>query len=119
MRTIVKAIADGNTQAQLAYDIYLHRLKKAIASLVASLNGLDALVFTAGVGENQSMLREKTCAGLSYFGLQLDSAKNENDPVDENIATGSSVPILIIHTQEDWAIAKATKNAILKDIEVS
>lgn len=112
VRRIAKAIADGNTQAQLAYDIYLYRLKKAIASLVASLNGLDALVFTAGVGENQSMLREKTCAGLSYFGLQLDSAKNENDPVDENVATGSSVPILVIHTQEDWAIAKATKRAI-------
>ena len=112
VRTLAKAIADGNERAQLAYDIYLHRLKKAIASLIASLNGLDALVFTAGVGENQTMLREKTCADLSYFGLQLDSTKNENDPVDENIATGSSVPILVIHTQEDWAIAKATKNAI-------
>ena len=55
--------------------------------MVASLNGLDVLVFTAGVGENSSIVREKTCEGLAYLGLQLDLAKNEASPVDENIAT--------------------------------
>ena len=107
VREIVKAIDEGNTQAQLAYDIYLHRLKKAIGAMVASLNGLDVLVFTAGVGENSSMVREKTCAGLSYLGIKLDTTKNNAKPKDVNVATkNSQVQILVIHTQEDWAIAK-------------
>ena len=113
LRNVIKAIDEGNTQAQLAYDIYLHRLIKAIATMVASLNGLDVLVFTAGVGENQNMLREKTCSSLSYLGLKIDSAKNDAEPVDENIATSDSqVQILVIHTQEDWAIAKAAFKTI-------
>ncbi len=113
VRSIVKAMDDGNTQAQLAYDIYLYRLKKAIAAMVASLGGLDVLVFTAGVGENLNMLREKTCKSLAYLGLQLDTAKNDADPVDKNIATEESqVQILVIHTQEDWAIAIAAKKVM-------
>ena len=115
VRSIAKAMDDGNEKASLAYDIYLHRLKKAIASMVASLDGLDVLVFTAGAGENQSMLREKTCESLSYLGLQLDTEKNNSDPVDTNIATKDSpVQILVIHTQEDWAIAIAAKKVISK-----
>ena len=113
LRNVVKAIADGNKQASLAYDIYLHRLKKAIAAMVASLNGLDVLVFTAGAGENSSTLREQTCRELSYLGLQLDKAKNEAKPADTNIASDNSqVQILVIHTQEDWAIAIATYEII-------
>ena len=113
VRSVVKAMDDGNPRALLAYNIYLHRLKKAIASMTASLDGIDVLVFTAGAGENQSMLREKTCAGLSYLGLQLDTGKNNSDPVDTNIATqDSSVQILVIHTQEDWAIATSAKKVM-------
>ena len=111
LRNVVKAIADGNKQASLAYDIYLHRLKKAIAAMVASLNGWDVLVFTAGVGENSSTLRETICKELSYLGLQLDRVKNEAEPVDMDIASDcSQVKILVIHTQEDWAIAIAAYN---------
>ena len=113
LRAIVAAIADGNTQAQLAFDIYIHRLKSEIGAMVASLNGLDVLVFTAGVGENSGIVREKTCAGLTYLGLQLDSAQNNANPVDENIATDtSSVPVLVIHTQEDWAIALTARSLV-------
>ena len=116
LRAIAKAMSNGNTQAQLAYDIYLHRLKKAIGAMVASLNGLDALVFTAGAGENNSMLREQTCESLSYLGLQLDLAKNDADPVDTNIATkNSQAQILVIHTQEDWAIASAAKKVMSEE----
>ena len=112
LRTIKQAIADGNKRAALAFEIYLHRLTKEISTMVASLNGLDVLVFTAGVGENQQDIRQKTCDSLSYLGLDLDSAKN-NEPVDENIATDNSkVQILVIHTQEDWAIAKAARSCI-------
>lgn len=111
MRGILKAIADGNQQAQLAFDIYIHRLKTAIGAMVASLNGLDVLVFTAGVGENSSIVREKTCVGLTYLGLQLDLAKNNGSPGNENIATDNSqVQVLVIPTQEDWAISLKAMN---------
>ena len=90
-------------------------VKKAIAAMVVSLNGLDVLVFTAGAGENQNMLRENICESLSYLGLQLDLAKNNADPVDLNIASDNSqVEILVIHTQEDWAIAIAASQVISK-----
>ena len=113
MRAINKAIADDNTQAELAVDIYIHRLKTAIGAMVASLNGLDVLVFTAGVGENSSMIREKACAGLAYLGWQLNLAKNNASPVDANIATeDSQVKVLVIHTQEDWAIAQKAQGLI-------
>ncbi len=106
LRTILEAITEGNKQAKLAFDIYIQRLKTAIGAMVASLNGLDVLVFTAGVGENSSVVRETTCNGLTYLDLQLDSAKNNAHPLDKNIATeDSQVQVLVIHTQEDWAIA--------------
>lgn len=107
LRTISQAIDDGDAQAQLAFDIYIYRLKKAIGSMVASLNGIDVLVFTAGVGENSAMVREKTCLGLDYLGLKLNLAANSNQPQDLNIAAADSqVQVLVINTQEDWAIAQ-------------
>ena len=113
VRAIVKAMQEGHSRASLAFDIYLDRLKKAIAAMVASLNGLDVLVFTAGAGENQNMLREKTCKSLAYLGLQLDVDKNNSDPVDTNVATSDSqVQILVVHTQEDWAIATAALKVV-------
>lgn len=112
MREINQAIAAGNQRASLALDIYLHRLKSSIGAMVASLNGLDVLVFTGGVGENNAIVREQTCEGLTYLGLQLDVAKNYH-PVDQNIATdNSSRAILVIHTQEDWAIAIAAASTV-------
>ncbi|MEN9519574.1 MAG: hypothetical protein RLZZ381_2162 [Cyanobacteriota bacterium] len=108
MREINQAIASGNQRASLALEIYIHRLKSSIGAMVASLNGLDVLVFTGGVGENAAIVRERTCEGLTYLGLQLDLAKNQHQPVDQNIATNnSSKAIFVIHTQEDWAIAMA------------
>jgi acetate kinase len=109
LRKILAAIDEGNKQAKLAFEIYIHRLKTAIGAMVASLNGIDAFVFTAGVGENSAIAREKTCVGLSYLGLELDIAKNNTSPVDENIATEiSQTQVLVIHTQEDWEIAQQT-----------
>ena len=114
LRTITEAIAENNDRARLALDIYVHRLKKAIGAMIASLDGLDVLVFTAGVGENSTIIREKTCAGLSYLGLQLDNEKNKSHPQDTNIATqDSAVKVLVIQTQEDWAIALKARSALL------
>jgi acetate kinase len=110
MRQIMAAIGQGNPRAKLALDIYIHRLRACIGSMLASLGGLDALVFTAGVGENSPVVRSGACEAFKFLGLQLDPALNESHPVDRDIATpDSAVRILVIHTQEDWAIAQATQ----------
>jgi acetate kinase len=107
LRAIQEAIAQGNDRAQLAFDIYIHRLRSAIGAMLASLGGLDVLVFTAGVGENSAIVREKACEAFEFLGLKLDKTKNTSHPVDCNIAMpDSSVKILVIHTEEDWAIAQ-------------
>ncbi|MBD2678271.1 MULTISPECIES: acetate kinase [Nostoc] len=107
MREVTKAIAQGNTRAKLAWDIYVHRLCSNIGAMLASLGGLDALVFTAGVGENSPEIRQAACEAFGFLRLKVDLKKNQQQPVDEDIATpDSEVRILVIHTQEDWAIAQ-------------
>lgn len=107
LRLVMQAIEAGNARAQLAFDMYIHRLQELIGSMVASLQGLDALVFTAGVGENAPLVRAKACEAFAYMGIKLDLDKNASSPRDQIIsAPDSTVPVLIIHTQEDWAIAR-------------
>jgi acetate kinase len=107
MREVMAAIASGNAAAQLALDIYVHRLRSGIGSMLASLDGLDALIFTAGVGENSAPVRALTCEAFEWLGVKIDVVKNESHAVDENIAADdSTVKVLVIHTQEDWAIAQ-------------
>ncbi len=107
MRVIQKAIEKGNERAQLAFDIYIHRLKAGIASMLASLGGLDVMVFSAGIGENTPAVREKICQAFNFLGLKIDSKKNSSSPMNEDIATpDSQVRVLVLHTEEDWAIAQ-------------
>jgi acetate kinase len=87
--------------------MYVHRLQLAIGAMAAALNGIDALVFTAGVGENSPEVRAAACAKLGFLGVQLDEECNRQSPVDAEISAGSSrVRVLSIRAQEDWAIAK-------------
>ena len=107
LRPILQAIAEDNQQAQLAFDVYVHSLRSHIGSILASLGGLDALIFTAGVGENASAVRAAACAGFEFLGLKLDLAKNNQRLMDVDIAASDSlVRVLVIHTQEDWEIAR-------------
>jgi acetate kinase len=107
MRAITTAMDEGNERAKLAFEMYIHRLKSLIGSMIASLEGLDVLVFTAGIGENSALVREKACQGWNFLGLELDLAKNEARPRDEDIAAETSrVRIMVIATAEDWAIAR-------------
>lgn len=111
MREIIEAIAQGNERAELALDIYLHRLKAGIGAMIASLEGLDILVFTAGVGENSALIREVTCQAFTFLGLSIDSEKNKRSPVDQDISNPESkVRVLVVHTQEDWEIASECWN---------
>ncbi|GAB4460277.1 MAG: acetate kinase [Elainellaceae cyanobacterium] len=107
MRLILEAIAQGNERAKLAIDVYVHRLRSFMGSMLASLGGLDAIVFTAGVGENAPDIWQAACEPFQFLGLRLDPAKLSRNPDDQDIAAAdSTVRVLIIHTQEDWAIAQ-------------
>ena len=106
MREILAAMESGNDRAKLAFDVYAHRLVREIGAMLASLGGVDALVFTAGIGENCAPLREMVCRQFQFLGLRLDSEKNARSPVDEDIAAAdSAVRALVVHTDEDREIA--------------
>lgn len=106
MRHIQTAIAQGNSRAQLAFNVYIHSLCSNIGAMLASLGRLDALVFTGGVGENQPQVRALACEAFEFLGVKLDLDKNTQSPTDTDIATpDSNVRVLIIQAQEDWAIA--------------
>ncbi|MDJ0899031.1 MAG: acetate kinase [Xenococcus sp. MO_188.B8] len=104
MRAILAA--QDNPQAKLAFEMYIYKLRSLMGSMLASLGGLDVLVFTAGVGENAVLVREQACQGWEFLGLHLDLEKNQSSPKELDIATAdSAVRILVIQAQEDWAIA--------------
>jgi acetate kinase len=106
MRSVREAISQGNSRAQLAIDMFIHRLRAGIGSMLASLGGLDALVFTGGIGENAPDIRAAASEAFAFLGLHIDTVKNNSKPVDADIATSdSAVRVLVVHTQEDWAIA--------------
>ncbi len=109
VREIDKAIELGNTRAKLALDIYIDRLAAKIASLLPNLGGVDALVFTAGVGENHAGIRAAVAAKLAFLGVEIDPTLNNlPTPSDGDLATDrSQVRLLVIHTQEEWQIAQA------------
>ncbi len=102
MREVLAAAHAGNEQARLALGIYTHRVRKAIGAFTAVMGGIDALVFTAGVGENAAEIRASICAGLECLGLELDAQANAERRPDADIAApGSRGRVLVIATQED------------------
>ena len=107
MRQVLRDIKEGKPRAKLAFDMFVHRLRYYIGAMLATLGGLDALVFTGGIGENAAEVRETACESFAFLGLKLDAQKNDQSPADQDISTvDSTIPVLIIHTQEDWAIAR-------------
>ncbi|MCI0348572.1 MAG: acetate kinase [Acidobacteriales bacterium] len=106
MREILAAIQQGHERAKLAFDIFVHRLQSAIGGMVAVLGGMDALVFTAGVGENSADVRAAACNKLGFLALKLDFELNARPSLDADVAsTDSQVRVLLIRAEEDWAIA--------------
>lgn len=111
-RNIWEAAENGNKRAELALKILINGIKKIIGSYVAELNGLDAIVFTAGIGENDWSIREKVCENMEYLGIKIDNEKNKNFqrgiPFDIT-AEGSKVATWIIPTDEEYMIAIDTQ----------
>jgi acetate kinase len=102
-----------NPDAKLAVDVYVHRIVKTIGAMAATLGGIDALVFTAGVGERAAKIRKRVCEKLKYLGLEMDPAANENCQPDADIATpASTARILVIATREDLTIMRETRRLV-------
>ena len=102
MREVLAAAHAGDERARVAVDVYTHRVRQAIGALAATLGGIDALVFTAGVGENSAEVRAAACRGLEFLGLALDPAANSSCRTDADVARpGSRARILVIAARED------------------
>ena len=107
MRELLASIREGNERDRLAFDMYIHRLRSFMGSMLATLGGVDAIVFAGGVGEHAPSVRWAACKAFGFLGLKLDAAKNAQSPADQDISTAdSTVRVLIVQTQEDWSIAK-------------
>ena len=116
MRQILAASKNGHERAILALEIYIHRLRSGIGAMIGVLGGVDALVFTAGVGENSPEVRTAVCDNFAFLGLRLDQGKNAHSPLDEDIsAPDATVRVLVIHAEEDWMIARECWNLMKTD----
>jgi acetate kinase len=112
-RDIESAAENGNERAILAIDVFNYKVKTAIGSYVAAMNGVDAIVFTAGLGENSGSNRKDICEGLSYLGITIDDEKNRIRGQENMISTlDSTVKVLVIPTDEELAIARDTKKIV-------
>ena len=113
-RDIEVAAAEGNEKAKLVLDMYFYQLQKFVGSYTAAMNGLDVMVFTAGIGENSASVREGVCEGLGYFGVEIDKEKNKLRGLDVNDITGpnSKVKVLVVATNEELMIARDTKKVV-------
>ncbi|RCW51063.1 acetate/propionate family kinase [Paenibacillus prosopidis] len=116
MREVTEAMHEGDKNAKLAFDMYTYRLKKYIGAYAAAMNGLDTLVFTAGVGENSVALRKAVCEGITFLGIDLDEERNEERRKDvrEISKISSRVKVLVVPTNEELLIARDTYNLVKK-----
>jgi acetate kinase len=109
MRQILAASKSGHQRAKLAFDMYVHRLRQEVGAMISVLGGVDALIFTAGVGENSPEVRAAVCHNFAFLGVRLDQGKNAQSPLDNDVdisTRDSTVRVLVIHAQEDWMIAR-------------
>ncbi len=111
MRDIQTAADQGNASARQAVEFYIHEIRRWIGAYLAELNGADALVFTAGIGENRAELRAAVCARLDQLGITLDSARNSATRAQETLldAPGSRVKVMVIPTNEELVVAREVK----------
>lgn len=113
LRQILARVEDDEPEANLAVDVYLHRLRAAIAGMTAAMDGLDVLVFTGGVGENAPTIRARTVEGLSFLGLQLDPARNDHGDGDREIGRAEApTRIVCVAAREDLEIARQVRQVL-------
>lgn len=113
MREIIAEMNGGNKKAKLAFDVFCYRIKKYVGAYIAVLGGLDALVFTGGIGENSSEVRKAVCENLEYLGIELDKSANASKEKEKAIsAAKSKVSVFVIPTNEELMIAMETERVV-------
>ena len=113
MRDLLERVSAGDSKASLAFDVYIHRLRACIASMAAAMGGLDAVVFTGGVGENAPAVRSAAAGGLGFLGLEIDPALNAQSAGDGDISTRhASVRTLVIRAHEDIEVARDVRRVL-------
>ena len=120
MRDITRAIAEGNEDAELAYTIYAYRIKKYIGMYAAVLNGLDAIMFTGGVGENDINIRRMACNNMDFLGIQIDEEKNKirSNDIREINSENAAIKVLIVPTNEELEIVKQCFELLQEEVPV-
>jgi acetate kinase len=113
-RELQQRIDDGDASARLAYDVYIHRLRKYIGAYMIGLGRLDVITFTAGIGENAAAVRADALANLEHFGIRIDSERNAVRSKQARVisADSSAVTVLVVPTNEELAIARATDDLV-------
>jgi acetate kinase len=112
-RDLDDAVDGGNERAALALEVFAYQVKKTIGAYACAMGGLDAVVFTAGIGENNPKIRRMACEGLEFMGIEIDQEKNGKRGLEIDVSTkDAKVRTLVIPTNEELAIAKETKKLI-------
>jgi acetate kinase len=113
MREVLERAQAGESTARLALEVYVHRLRASIAAMVASLRGIDALIFTGGVGARSGPVRELAVEGLGFLGLSIDAQRNRDADADADLSSaGASVATLVIAPREDLEIARQARHLL-------
>jgi acetate kinase len=113
MREILAEMKSGDKKAQYAFDVFCYRIRKYLGAYAAAMGGLDAVVFTGGIGENSPDVRTSSCEGLPFLGIAIDESANHSEEKEKNIsAAGSRVQVLVIPTNEELVIALDTKQIV-------
>lgn len=116
MREVIAAADEGDERSRLAFDVYIHRLAAAIASMAAAMGGIDALVFTGGVGENSARVRSAAASALAFLGIELDPRLNDEGKGDGVLSgAGTPVPGILVQAREDLEIAAQVRAALSAD----
>jgi acetate kinase len=117
MAALERSATEGDAEAKLAVELFAYRVAGAVAAMAVACRGVDALVFTAGIGEGSPAARERVCARLGFLGLELDASRNQATNGDRRIAASSSaVEVLVIHAREEVVAARAAR-ALLRASE--
>lgn len=113
LRAVVEARDSGSERAQLAVDVFVHRVAAGVGSMVAALSGLDALVFTGGIGEHSSEIRSRVAERFRFLGVLIDDHANRTAEGDTDVsATGATVQVVVVASHEELAIARAARTLV-------
>lgn len=113
MQAILKSEAHGSADASLAVEVYLHRLRVGIAAMAAAMGGLDAVVFTGGVGEGSASIRQRAAAGLGFLGVEIDAETNAVAAPDADIGRfGALRRAFVVRAREDLEMARQVRAVV-------